>query len=98
MIASIESGNDTRYQTIATIAQLVESRIVSGEIGVQVLMVAPSLGNRMSNTGYKIIQDKVKGDFIIQRYNGSQIGWTFVTSKNTMKEAEQWILDGVKRK
>lgn len=48
--------------------------------------------------GYKIIQDHVKGDFIIQRYNGSQIGWTFVTSKNTMKEAEQWILDGIKRK
>ena len=46
--------------------------------------------------GYKIIEDKVKGDFIIQRYNGSNIGWTFVTSRSSMKEAEQWILDGIK--
>ena len=51
----------------------------------------------MLNTGYKIIHDKIKGDFIIQRYNGSQIGWTFVTTKGSRKEAEQWIIDGIKQ-
>lgn len=51
----------------------------------------------MHNSGYKIIEDKIKGDFIIQRYNGSNIGWTFVTCKPSRKEAEQWILDGIKK-
>lgn len=44
---------------------------------------------------YKIIHDTAKGDYIIQRYINSVLGWTFVTTRQTLEEAEQWILEGV---
>lgn len=45
--------------------------------------------------GYMIIKDESKGDYIIQRYINSVLGWTFVTTRQTLEEAEQWILEGV---
>lgn len=46
---------------------------------------------------YKIMEDKVKGDFILQHYNGSQIGWSYVKTFPTLTSAEQWVLDGIKK-
>lgn len=58
--------------------------------------MSESSGNR-AFVGYKIIEDKIKKDFILQKYNGSQIGWTYIRSFPTLEEAEKWVLDGIKR-
>jgi hypothetical protein len=47
-------------------------------------------------TEYQIIEDKVKGDFIIQVFLGKNLGWSFVTTKNSYEKAKQWILEGLK--
>jgi len=47
---------------------------------------------------YKIIEDPVKHDFIIQRYINSVLGWTFVTTRSSRKDAENWILEGIIKK
>lgn len=44
---------------------------------------------------YKIIHDVQRDEYIIQTYYGSQIGWSFLKVKKTLKEAQDWILDGV---
>lgn len=47
---------------------------------------------------FLIKQDKIKGDYILQRYNGSQIGWTYIKSFPTMEAAEKWVLEGIVKK
>lgn len=44
---------------------------------------------------YKITKDPVFGDYIIQVYYGSQIGWSYVTVKPTLEAAKNWILEGI---
>lgn len=43
---------------------------------------------------YKIKHDKIKNDYVIQRYINSVLGWTFVTSKPSLIEAIDWIIEG----
>lgn len=43
---------------------------------------------------YKIKYDRVKNDYVIQRYINSVLGWTFVTTKPSLKEAMDWIIEG----
>lgn len=43
---------------------------------------------------YKIKHDRVKNDYVIQRYINSVLGWTFVTTKSSLKEAMDWIIEG----
>lgn len=47
---------------------------------------------------YQIIEDKAKGDFIIQRYINSTLGWTYITTKPTREEAVKWITEGIIKK